>query len=403
MEHILHSVEFQMSVLLFVALTGYMLASMINQPSVVGQILAGILIGPSVIGLITYTDFVSSLGHLGAAILLFTIGLEFKIKDLLKVRYAVIGLFGVLVPWVSGFGLALLFDFEPGRASLIGVALSATSIAITADTLREMGKLDSVAAKAIIGAAVIDDVLALLALSISLQVDGGESSLTDIGFMVVKAVAFLAVGIVLSQRYIRHWIYKLDTTAFAQRYTEVVFVMAMMLAFAYAIAAELMGLSAIIGAFVAGVSLEGVHLKNSRNFHEGSDYLRIVFGAIFFVSLGVLVDLSAFTTDMMLFLLALTTVAIASKLLGCSVPAKLMGMTNKDSIAIGVGMVPRGEIAMVVALLALNSGAIGQAAYIAMVLMSLLTAVFTPLVLRNWIYNDKVKTVDTNGNQNNHQ
>ncbi len=386
MDHIFHSVEFQMSVLLFVALSGYLLASVINQPAVVGQILAGIAIGPSIAGLITYTDFVSSLGHLGAAILLFTIGLEFKIKDLLKLRYAVIGLFGVLVPWVSGYGLALLFDFEPGRASLIGVALSATSIAITADTLREMGKLDSPAAKAIIGAAVIDDVLALLALSISLQVGSGETSVTNIGFMLMKAIMFLAAGVFLSQRYIRHWIYKFDATVFAQRYTEAVFVLAMMLAFAYAILAELMGLSAIIGAFVAGVSLEGVHLKHSRNFHEGSDYLRIVFGAIFFISLGILVDLSAFTSDIMLFLLALTTVAITSKFVGCSLPAKLMGMSNRDSITVGVGMVPRGEIAMVVALLALNSGAIGQAAYIAMVLMSLLTSVFTPLVLRNWIY-----------------
>lgn len=393
---IFHSVEFQMSVLLFVALSGYFLASIIHQPSVVGQILAGIVIGPSLAGLITYTDFVSSLGHLGAAILLFTIGLEFKIKDLLKIRYAVIGLFGVMIPWVSGFGLALLFDFEPGKASLIGVALSATSIAITADTLREMGKLDSMAAKAIIGAAVIDDVLALLALSLCLQVNSGETSVLNLGIMLLKAVIFLTLGIVFSQRYIRHWIYKLDSTAFAQRYTEAVFIMAMMLAFAYAIAAELMGLSAIIGAFVAGVSLEGVHLKHSRNFHEGSDYLRIVFGAIFFVSLGILVDLSSFTTNMLLFLFALTLVAIISKILSCGLSAKLMGMGNKDALTVGVGMAPRGEIAMVVALLALNSGAIGQDAYIAMVLMSLFTAIFTPLVLRNWIYRDNTTATNIN-------
>lgn len=398
MNHVLDSVEFQMSVLLFVALSGYLLASLIRQPSVVGQILAGIVIGPSVVGLITYTDFVSSLGHLGAAFLLFTIGLEFKVKELLQLRYAVIGLFGVLVPWICGFGLALLFDFEPGRASLIGVALSATSIAITADTLRELGKLNSAAAKAIIGAAVIDDVLALLALSISLEASSGTLSLPDVGLMLGKAIAFLTLGIYLSQRYIRHWITKLDDTAFAQRYTEAVFVLAMMLAFAYAIAAELIGLSTIVGAFIAGVSLEGVHLKHSRNFHEGAEYLRIVFGAIFFVSLGILVDLSAFTADSLIFLLALTAVAIASKLVGCGLPARLMGMSRIDSIAVGVGMAPRGEIAMVVALLALNSGAIDQPAYIAMVLMSLLTAVFAPLVLRNWVYRgtmDKQTTVTT--------
>ena len=386
MNHVLDSVEFQMSVLLFVALAGYLLASLIRQPSVVGQILAGILIGPSVVGLITYTDFVSSLGHLGAAILLFTIGLEFKVKELLQLRYAVIGFFGVLLPWICGFGLALLFDFEPGRASLIGVALSATSIAITADTLRELGKLDSDAARAIIGAAIIDDVLALLALSISVEASSGVFSFPDIGFMLIKSMVFLTLGIYLSQRYIRRWIIKLDNTVFARRYTEAVFVVAMMLAFAYAITAELIGLSAIVGAFIAGVSLEGVHLKNSRNFHEGAEYLRIVFGAIFFVSLGILVDISAFTPDMMIFLLALTIVAIVSKLIGCGVPARLMGMSNLDALTVGVGMAPRGEIAMVVALLALNSGAIEQSAYIAIVLMSLLTAIFSPLVLRNWIY-----------------
>ena len=401
MDHVLHSVEFQMSVLLFVALSGYLLASLLRQPSVVGQILAGILIGPSVIGLITYTDFVSSLGHLGAAILLFTIGLEFKVKDLLQLRYAVIGLFGVLVPWVSGFGLALLFDFDPGRASLIGVALSATSIAITADTLRELGKLNSTAAKAIIGAAVIDDVLALLALSISLEASSGTFSLTDISLMLLKSVVFLAVGVYLSQRYIRHWISQLDKTAFAQRYTEAVFVLSMMLAFAYAIAAELIGLSAIVGAFIAGVSLEGVHLKHSRNFHEGAEYLRIVFGAIFFVSLGILVDLSAFSSDMLTFLIALTLVAIASKLIGCGLPARMTGMSTMDSIAVGVGMAPRGEIAMVVALLALNSGAIEQSAYIAIVLMSLLTAIFAPLVLRNWVYSNTKHKLTTKNSDNN--
>lgn len=395
MTHIMHSVEFQMSVLLFVALSGYLLASLLRQPSVVGQILAGIIIGPSVFGLITYTDFVSSLGHLGAAILLFTIGLEFKLKDLLQLRYAVIGLFGVAVPWLSGFGLAMMFGFEPGKASLIGVALSATSIAITADTLRELGKLDSTAAKAIIGAAVIDDVLALLALSISLQVGEADTSLSDIGFMLLKASLFLIGAVVLSQRYLRHWITKLDATAFAQRYTEAVFVLAMMLAFAYAIVAEMMGLSAIVGAFIAGVSLEGVHLKHSRSFHDGADYLRIVFGAIFFVSLGILVDLSAFTSDMLLFLGALTIAAIASKLIGCAVPARMMGMNSRDAITVGVGMAPRGEIAMVVALLALNSGAIEQAAYIAIVLMSLLTAVFAPLVLRNWIYPTPILSGET--------
>lgn len=202
----MHSVEFQMSVLLFMALSGYLLASMLKQPSVVGQILAGIIIGPSVFGLITYTDFVSSLGHLGAAILLFTIGLEFKVKDLLQLRYTIISLFGVLVPWGSGFVLALLFDFEPGRASLIGVALSATSIAITADTLRELGKLDSTAARAIIGAGMVPRgeiamVVALLTLN--------SGAIEQTAYIAIVLMSLLTA--VFTPLVLRNWIYRNPT------------------------------------------------------------------------------------------------------------------------------------------------------------------------------------------------
>ena len=175
-EGILSSIEFQMSLLLFVALAGYLLASRIAQPAVVGEILVGLIIGPSVLGLITYTDFVSSVAHLGAIVLLFVTGLEFKLHEIASPKYAVIALFGVLLPWAGGFLSAEFFGFETHKAALIGVAFTATSIAITADTLREMGKLQTEAARAIIGAAVIDDILALLALAVTQQMASGELS-----------------------------------------------------------------------------------------------------------------------------------------------------------------------------------------------------------------------------------
>src|SRR4030043_1859186 len=180
MTEILSSVEFQMSLLLFVALAGYLIASHINQSAVVGIILAGIAVGPSWLGLVTYTDFVSSLAHLGAVVLLFTIGLEFNIKDIAKVRYFIIALFGIIVPALGGFFLATLFDFDFNASVFIGTALTATSIAITANVLREMGKLQTETAKAIIGAAVIDDVLALLALSVSEGIVTGDISVVSL-------------------------------------------------------------------------------------------------------------------------------------------------------------------------------------------------------------------------------
>ena len=167
MEGIFTSPEFQMSLLLFVALGGYLAASRINQSAVIGLILVGIVVGPSVLGWITYTDFVAGLAHLGAVILLFVIGLEFNLKDILSARNGIIAGVGVIIPWIGGYWLALLFGYDTPVAIFIGTALTATSIAITANVLKELGKLQTEAAKAIIGAAVIDDVLSLLALAIS--------------------------------------------------------------------------------------------------------------------------------------------------------------------------------------------------------------------------------------------
>ena len=159
MESAALSIEFQMSLLLFLALAGYLLASRINQSATIGAILVGLLVGPSMLGLITYTEFVRSLAHLGAIILLFVIGFEFNVRDILKARYAVIGTLGVVIPWLGGYATAILFDFDFISAVFIGTALTATSIAITANVLKEIGMLQTGAAKAIIGAAVIDDVL----------------------------------------------------------------------------------------------------------------------------------------------------------------------------------------------------------------------------------------------------
>ncbi|MBI2523545.1 cation:proton antiporter, partial [Candidatus Woesearchaeota archaeon] len=193
-EGLISTIEFQMSLLLFVALAGYLLASKINQSAVIGEILVGLLIGPSLLGLITYTDFVRSVAHLGAVILLFVIGLEFKLKDIFNFKYSVIALVGVIIPWVGGFYTAKLFGYEFGSAVFVGTALTATSIAITANVLREMGKLQTDAAKAIIGAAVIDDVLSLLALSVSEQMVAGTLSLTGTSLVVFNALAFLVIG-----------------------------------------------------------------------------------------------------------------------------------------------------------------------------------------------------------------
>ncbi len=389
---ILSSIEFQMSLLLFMALAGYLLASRINQSAVIGEIIIGLIIGPSLLGLITYTDFVKSIAHLGAVILLFVIGLEFKLKDIYNWKYGVIALIGVIVPWIGGYYLSKIFGFDFKSAVFVGTALTATSIAITANVLREMGKLQTETAKAIIGAAVMDDILSLLALTLSEQIVAGEFSFAASGLLFVKASAFLVIGVFVGIKVISKIIERVDNSKLAIKYPEFVFISAMMFAFFYAMIAEIVGLSAIVGAFIAGVALEGVGLKHSKDFKVGAEYLHIIFAAIFFISLGIIADFHALTPNIIWFLIALTAVAVVTKLIGCAIPAKMLGNNWKDSLIIGFGMSPRGEVAMIVALIGLNAGLIGQGIYVAIVLMSLLTTILTPIVFRNWLYKDKVET-----------
>ncbi len=378
---------------MFVALAGYLIAYRINQSAVVGIILAGIVVGPSLLGWVTYTDFVSTLAHLGAVVLLFTIGLEFNIRDIIKLRYFIIALFGVIVPAVCGYFLAILFDFDIKASILIGTALTATSIAITANVLREMGKLQTEAAKAIIGAAVIDDVLALLALSVSSGLVSGNLEVTPLLITIAKAIGFIIAGILLGKLVLSRLLVRLDCTKICGKYPESIFIFTIMVAFFYAMAAELVGLSAIVGSFLAGASFAGVKLTRSHVFKEGAEHLQIIFASIFFVSLGIIMDLHEMTWSVLWFVLALTAIAIITKVVGCGTPALIQRMGLKDSLVIGVGMVPRGEVAMIVALIGLNQGFIQQSTYSALILMSLLTTIIPPLILKNWLFKHKEQSL----------
>ncbi|GAB6283861.1 MAG: cation:proton antiporter [Methanoregula sp.] len=397
MESLFTSPEFQMSLLLFVALGGYLIASRINQSAVIGLILVGLLVGPSALGLITYTDFVRGLAQLGAVILLFVIGLEFNVKEILSLRNGVIAGVGVIIPWIGGYGISILFGFNTASAIFIGTALTATSIAITANVLKELGKLQTEAAKAIIGAAVIDDVLSLLVLAISADAVSGSLSSGGIALVAIKAVAFIVIGGALGIFVISKYIERLDATGFCKKFPEFIFIFAMMMAFLYALCAEAVGLSAIVGAFIAGVSFERVELNHSRNFKEGAEYLQIIFASIFFVSLGILADIKAVTPAILVFLVVLTVVAIITKVIGCGLPARLMGLCRKDALIVGFGMAPRGEVAMIIALIGLEAGIIDQGVYVVLVLMSLLTTIITPIVYRNWFFKGEECRYDVRG------
>ena len=296
-EALTSTIEFQMSLLLFVALAGYLVASRINQSAVVGEILVGILVGPSVLGLITYTDFVQALAQLGAIFLLFVIGFEFCLRDLTDPRYLVIAALGVAVPWIGGYLVTTLLGYPTATALFVGTALTATSIAITANVLKELGHLETPVAKAIIGAAVIDDVLSLLVLGLTTDAIQGSFSVPSLGTSLVSAVLFIGLGLAIGVKLVSPMLSRLDGTPLARQYPEFVFIAALAIAFLYAMVAEAIGLSGIVGAFIAGVSCAEVTILHSKDPREGAEYLRIIFAAIFFVSLGIIVDLTRSDAD----------------------------------------------------------------------------------------------------------
>jgi Kef-type K+ transport system membrane component KefB len=385
LEGVVNTIEFQLSLLLFVSLAGYLIASKINQSAVVWEILVGIAIGPSLLGLITYTQSVQSFAQLGAVVLLFVVGLEFNIKDVFTLKYGVIALIGVIIPWVGGYLLAMFFGYDFISSVFVGTALTATSVAITANVLREMGKLQTEAAKAIIGAAVIDDILGLLVLSFSMEVARKTMSITPLVLIIIEATVFMVLGAYIGHKYLSALLERFDATKLAKRYPETVFILAMMIAFLYAMIADVIGLSAIVGSFLAGVALTSVIIKQGKSFKEGAEYLQIIFASIFFVSLGILADFHVITLQILWFLIALTVVAFLTKIIGCYLGARIGRLSHRTSLAIGMGMAPRGEVAMIVALIGLNLGVIAQDIYISLILMSLLTTIFVPIVLRHYM------------------
>ncbi|MBN1432118.1 MAG: cation:proton antiporter [Methanomicrobiaceae archaeon] len=383
------NVEFQLALLLLVAVGGYLIAAWIHQSAVVGEIILGLIVGPSVLGLITYTDLVSALAQMGAIIILFVIGFDFHFREILKGQYLIIGICGVFLPWFAGFLTADLLGYSPEGSFFIGAALTATSIAITANVLKEMGKLHTKVANAIIGTAVIDDILALIVLSITLDLVTGATSFIDIALSVARPVIYIVVAALVGLYIVDRLIEKVDSSEIAVTFPEFVFLFGLCIAFIYALAADFFELSPMIGSFIAGVSINKVSLKHSLSIKKGSEFLYIPFAAIFFISLGILVDIHEVTAEIIPFIIILTIVAALTKFIGCSLPARFTGMDLHDSLAIGAGMIPRGEMAMVIALIGLSMGLIGQDVFISIIMASLICTIITPLLLKDWLFREK--------------
>jgi Kef-type K+ transport system membrane component KefB len=366
----------EVMILLAAAMLGIVLAKRLGQSAIVGEILIGVLIGPTLLGWVHYDEPVKVLAELGAIFMLFTIGLESDFREIYKPKNAVIALFGVVIPFILGWWVSKLFGYSGIEALFVGTALTATSIAITARILHERGLLSTPVAKTIIGAAVVDDILGLIVLSIITSMSG-DITVSAMSGHIAVAIGFVIAAVLLVKpvNKLVTWV----TVTFKKHSEHVGLFAAMVVAFGYAGVAEYIGLSSIVGAFLAGVTLEAFQSKTLR---EGSYYFETLFSAIFFVSLGVVADFSQFGSAI-LFALALIVAAVISKFVGCFIAAKLFGHKTKEAVTIGFGMVPRGEVAMIVGLLGLTAGIVSQQVYGAIILMAFITTVLTPVLL-NW-------------------
>lgn len=344
-----------------------------DQPGIVGEIIAGILIGPSVLGWVSPNETLSVLADLGVMFLLFRVGLEVKASELLRVgpTATLVAFLGVVAPFALGWGILLLWGAPQIEAIFVGAAMVATSVGITAQVLSAKGLLQHISSQTILAAAVIDDVFGLLVLAMVSNVAKGNVNILELALTAVLAIGFTVVvakwGTLVMGKLVPRAEQKL-------RAGEVQFNVAMVLLFVLALLASWAGVAAIIGAFLAGMALAESTGRRVHDLAHGVTELLVPF---FLVGIGLHLDLSAFATASTLILaLVILLAAIASKLVGCGLGAWRLG--RADMWRIGFGMVPRGEVGMVVAQIGLAMGVISQPVYGVVVFMAVATTLVAP-------------------------
>lgn len=352
----------------------------LGQPTIVGEILAGVLIGPSILGWVELTEVLEVFAELGVVFLLFWVGLETRIGELRAVGRisAKVGVLGVVIPFVTGLGIGLAWGRSTSTSVFIGAALVATSVGITSAVLLDLGKLKTRAGRTILGAAVVDDILAMLIVAIAAGIaasgEGGVNvkELAIVAAMAMVFVAFFALG---GTSLMRRFPGILTTPRFAESPLLPAVILCLGLA---AIAAEI-GLAAIIGAFLAGLMV--AETKEQHPIEEEVAPLYAFFTPFFFVSIGIQIDLEALASWGAIALLSvITAAAVVSKLAGAAIGALQLG--RAQALFVGWGMVPRGEVGIVVAGIGITTGVLGDEAYAVVIGMSVLTTLLVPPILR---------------------
>ena len=365
----------------------------VRMPQVVGALVAGVILGPAVLNVLSETEFIQKLAELGVIVLMFTAGLETDINQLKKTGKAsfIIAVLGVIIPLAGGFFIASIFNNVNTilQNVFIGIILTATSVSITVETLKEMGKLNTRAGNAILGAAIIDDILGIIALTIT-------TSLADPSINVIIVLAKIVMFFIFAgfAGYLFHWAFiKLDERyqRDLRRFVIIAFVFCLLLSFC---AEEFFGVADITGAFIAGLVISDSNRSKYLNSRfETLSYMLL--SPIFFASIGIKVQLTAMTKTIFIFAILLLLVAILSKILGCALGAKLCRYSNREAIQIGTGMISRGEVALIVANKGIAMGLMLPEFLAPVVIVVVVTTIVTPILLKV-VFNNKSKSVDLN-------
>ena len=370
-----------------------LIARKLKAPQVVGEIIAGLVVGPSVLGIVKLNQFLDICAGLGVVLLMFSAGLGTNLKQLLHtgVKALLIACAGVLVPLIGGtllymgfYGFSAIGTPQFFTAVFIGVIMTATSVSITVETLKELGKLKTELGTTILSAAIIDDVIGIMVLTF---VIGFKNPDSNPGFVALSTLAFFALSVVLG--FVIYKAFKIIDKRWP--HTRRIPILALALCFGLSYVAEkYFGIADITGAYVAGIILSKLH---------DSDYIEqkmdinsyMIFGPIFFASIGLKTEISGFTWELLLFSLAFVAVALVSKIIGCGAMSRLCGFKGSDTLKVGVGMMTRGEVALIVAQRGLTEGMIGSQYFTSVILLIIVSSILTPIILKLLYARDEKK------------
>lgn len=399
MEHSFVALFLALAVIISASRLAGAAARQLGQPRVLGELIVGVILGPTVLNFLHWDILhgaeleatIKELAELGVLLLMFLVGLEVNLKELAQVRNVAVwgGVIGALLPVAVTYPLVMLFDFAWDEALFAGVVLAATSVSISAQVLLELGHLQSKEGNALLAMALIDDVLAILLVSITVAVVGGEggtsSGVGDLALIVVRMFAFIIIAFLVAWFILPPFLewFKAQP-ALSQSYGIATIGLILALLFGWA-AEELGGVATITGAFIAGLGISQARPSIHHEIEESVSNIAYVFLVpIFFVDVGLETDLSNFPLSELPFALLLLAIAVISKVGGCGFGALMGGFNRIQSLRVGVCMISRGEVGLIIATLGLSAGVFSAegSLFASLFLVILLTTVVTPILVR---------------------